>query len=202
MEQDVVDIWHIRNPTERCFTWRQKSPIIQRRLDFWSISDTLQEDVESVDIIPSTKPDHSATTLAFNGVDDSKRAPSFWKFNSTLVNDNEYCQLLEGNFKMWLEEFKEIFDKRVMWDLLKYKIRLFTIDYSQIKARSRRANLIKVESKLCCCKEKCDAEPSIENVEELECIIMMNTTIILLKGPLYVLWQRGMKKVRKTTSVF
>ena len=168
MEQDLVDIWRIRNPTERRFTWRQKSPIIQRRLDFWLVSDTLQEDVESVDIIPSTKSDHSAITLTLNGNDDSKRGPSFWKFNSKLVNDNEYCQLLDGNFKMWLEEFKEIFDKRVLWDLLKYKIRLFTIDYSKIKARSRRANLIEVEGKLRCCKEKCDTEPSIQNFEELE----------------------------------
>ena len=69
---------------------------------------------------------------------------------------------------MWLKEFKEVIDKRVLWDLLKYKIRLFTIDYSKIKARSRRANLIKVEGKLRRCKEKCDAEPSIQNVEELE----------------------------------
>ena len=35
------------------------------------------------------------------------------------MNDNEYCQLLDRNFKMWLEEFKEIFDKRVLWDCLK-----------------------------------------------------------------------------------
>ena len=132
------------------------------------VSDTLQEDVESVDIIPSTKSGHSAITLALNGINDIKRGPSFWKFSSTLANDNEYCQLLNGNFKMWLEEFKEILDKRVLWDLLKYKIRLFTIDYSKIKARSRRANLIEVESKLRCCTEKCDADPSIQKVEELE----------------------------------
>ena len=40
--------------------------------------------------------------------------------------------------------------------------------YSKIKARSRRVNLIEVEGKLRRCKEKCDAEPSIQNVEELE----------------------------------
>ena len=105
------------------------------------VSDTLQEDVETVDIIPSTKSDHSAITLALNGIDESKGGPSFWKFNSTLVNDNEYSQLLDENFKMWLEEFKEVIDKRVLCDLLKYKIGLFTIDYSKRKARSRRANL-------------------------------------------------------------
>ena len=77
MEEDLVDIWRIRNPKQRRFTRRQKSPIIQGRLDFWLVSDTLQEDVESVDIIPSTKSDPSAITLAFNGIDDCKGGPSF-----------------------------------------------------------------------------------------------------------------------------
>ena len=92
------------------------------------------------------------------GIDDSKGGPSFWKFNSTLVNDNEYCQLLDANFKIWQEEYKEIIDNRVLWDLLKYKIRFFTINYSKIKARSRGPNLIEVEGNLCRCKEKCDAD--------------------------------------------
>ena len=74
--------------TRKVKLWRQKSPIIQRRLDFWLVSDTLQEHVETVDIIPSTKSDHSAITLALNGIDESKGGPSFWKFNSTLVNNN------------------------------------------------------------------------------------------------------------------
>ena len=76
MEEDLVDIWRIRNPKQRRFTRRQKSPITQGRLDFWLVSDTLQ-DVESVDIIPSTKSEPSAITLAFNGIDDSKGGPSF-----------------------------------------------------------------------------------------------------------------------------
>ena len=34
LEQDLIDIWRVRNPTEKRFTWRQKTPIIQRRLAF------------------------------------------------------------------------------------------------------------------------------------------------------------------------
>ena len=48
IEHDLVDIWRIRNPTDTRFTWRQKSPLIQRRLDYWLIINDLQEDVESV----------------------------------------------------------------------------------------------------------------------------------------------------------
>ena len=41
---DLIDIWRVRNPNERRFSWRQKNPVIQRRLDFWLTSSSLQED--------------------------------------------------------------------------------------------------------------------------------------------------------------
>jgi len=31
LEQDLIDIWRVRNPTEKRFTWRLKTAIIQRR---------------------------------------------------------------------------------------------------------------------------------------------------------------------------
>ena len=58
IEHDLVDIWHVRNPTDTRFSWRQnntKTPLIQRRLDYWLISNDLQEDVESVEIIIYSK---------------------------------------------------------------------------------------------------------------------------------------------------
>ena len=99
LEHDLLDIWRIRHPKEKRFTWRLKTPIIQRRLDFWLISDGLQDDVVSVDIKPSIKSDHSAITLLINGMEDAERGPSFWKFNSTLVNDSDYRFLLDENIK-------------------------------------------------------------------------------------------------------
>ena len=170
LEHDLLDIWRVRHPKEKRFTWRQKTPIIQRRLDFWLISDVLQDDVVSVDIKPSIKSDHSAITLLINGVDDSERGPSFWKFNSTLVNDSDYRFLLDENIKNWLEEFKEVVDKRVLWDLLKYKIRQLTIKYSKKKAHSRKAKIKDLEEKLQNCTKNCENDPSKENSEELECL--------------------------------
>ena len=59
-ELDLVDIWRIRNPTVTRFTWHQEKPIIQKRLDYWLVSDSLQDDIDSVDIKTSIKSDHSA----------------------------------------------------------------------------------------------------------------------------------------------
>ena len=74
---DLVDIWRIRNPDVKRFSWRQKNPVVQRRLDFWLISSSTQEDVESVDIIPAIKSDHSAITLFINGIEEQRHGPSF-----------------------------------------------------------------------------------------------------------------------------
>ena len=66
LEHDLLDIWRVRHPKEKRFTWRQKTPIIQRRLDFWLISDGLQDDVVSVDIKPSVKSNHSAIINSYS----------------------------------------------------------------------------------------------------------------------------------------
>ena len=168
VEHDLIDIWRIRNPTDTRFTWRQKTPIIQRRLDYWLVSDCLQVDIDTVDVITAIKSDHSAITLGMNSLDESLRGPSFWKFNSNLVNDSDYCQLINANYNVWLEEFKEVLDKRVLWDLVKYRIRQCTIEYSKSKARERKAKLLEVEECIKECSHKCDKDPSSQNLEELE----------------------------------
>ena len=66
LEQDLIDIWRIRNPKEKRFSWGQKTPIIERRLDFWLVNDGLQDDIVSADKISSIKSDHSAITLSIN----------------------------------------------------------------------------------------------------------------------------------------
>ena len=170
-ELDLVDIWRIRNPTNTRFIWRQKKPIIQRRLDYWLVSDiSLQDDIDSVDIKTSIKSDHSKITLSINGLDYLEKGPNFWKFNSNLVNYWAYCELLTTEYASWLEEFKEVQDKRVLWDLIKYKIRQQTIRYSKTKARERRAKLQNLEEDLKECTEKYDSYPNTKNLEELECL--------------------------------
>jgi len=67
---DLIDIWRIRNPGAKCFSWRQKNPAIQRHLDYWLITNSIQEEVEKVNIIPAIKSDHSAIMLHINGIEN------------------------------------------------------------------------------------------------------------------------------------
>ena len=94
LDYDLVDIRRIRDPETKRFTWRQRNPLIQRRLDYWLISDVCQEDIEKPDIISSINSDHSAIVLHFNNIDRQKHGPSFWKFNASLADDVDFVTLL------------------------------------------------------------------------------------------------------------
>ena len=118
LEYNLIDIWRVHNPDKRQFTWRQKNPIIQRRSDYWLIRDDLQDDIKRADIIPAIKTDHSAISLSINSFTDQPFGPSYWKFNSSLLDDDAYIQLINSEYPKWITEFPEVDDKRVLWDLI------------------------------------------------------------------------------------
>ena len=62
-ELHLVDIWRIRNPRMKSYTWSQKSPQVFCRLDYWLISNNLQDFVNLTAIIPALKTDHAAIEL-------------------------------------------------------------------------------------------------------------------------------------------
>ena len=168
LDFDLIDIWRIRNPGIKRFTWRQKKPLIQRRLDFWLLSDVCQEDIENSDIISSINSDHSAITLHFSSIGKQKNGPSFWKFNASLNDDTNFVALLSESVPEWLIEFNAVTDKRVLWDLIKYRIRQMSIKYGKERAREKRERVSKIENLLRTCEENCSKCPSNENFEQLE----------------------------------
>lgn len=58
---ELSDIWRIFNPDSKRFTWRQRQAEIQRRLDFFLVSQTMLCNCSDTDIIPGFKTDHSMT---------------------------------------------------------------------------------------------------------------------------------------------
>ena len=71
-------------------------------------------------------------------------------------------------FRFGLPEFKDVNDKRVLWDLIKYRIRQVSMRYSKEKALLRKEKILAIETSLNFYQEKCSADPSTENFEQLE----------------------------------
>ena len=168
MNYDLVDIWRVRNSDCKKCTWRQKSPIIQRRLDYWLISDLLQDDVAKVDIVTAIRTAHHAIILEINSLDDQERDPSFWKFNNSLLDDVLFVQRLRENFPKWLDEINFCDDLRIKWDWMKYKIHEESISFSKLKDKDRRKRIQTIENRLKICEEKIAESPTHENLANLE----------------------------------
>ena len=109
---DLCNIWRVRNTKSKRFAFTQKhsSGFIQRRLDYISISNTLQEFVTMTEILTPISTDHSPVLFSLSKEKTTIRGKGFWKFNSSLTED-------QNNI------------------ILKYEVRKFTIKYTEHVAK-------------------------------------------------------------------
>jgi len=59
-----------------------------------------------------------------------------------------FVTLINESVLVWLNEFNEVTGKRLLWDLIKYRIRQVAIKYSKEKARKQRKKISDIEISL------------------------------------------------------
>ncbi len=123
-----------KNPNENRFTWRQRNPLIQCRLDYFVISHNLIDNVTRTEISPGIRTDHSAISLVISLYKDPGKGPGHWKFNNQQLNDVEYVTEMGKKLMQWTSE-PTITDVQVKWEFVKYKARFYTIDYAKEKSK-------------------------------------------------------------------
>ena len=112
-ELDLLDIWRIKNPETKSFTWSQKSPRIFCRLDYWLISNIFYDLVRSADIIPAVRTDHDAIFLEIGKLQNKIKGPGHWKMNCSLLTDEEYIDSITEMIPIWTAEGrKDLLDDR------------------------------------------------------------------------------------------
>ena len=89
-ENDMCDIYTVRYTFSQRYTWRQKTPLKQRILDYFLISDQLQEQIKTIEIIPSVQSDHSPLIMKTGSIRQEAKGQSYWKFNTSLVYDKSF----------------------------------------------------------------------------------------------------------------
>ena len=166
--RDLLDIWHIRNPFTKRFTYRQHNPLIQRRLDYFLISDSLQDHTKYVDINPAINTDHSAIVLKFSYIKQTERGPSYWKFNNSLLSDNVYLNMMRGKMDEFISANHLPDDPRSSWDFLKFKIKELTRKYSAEKKAAENKTRLDLESKLKTLVNSLSTNPSENLLKEYE----------------------------------
>ena len=128
-ENNLCDIYRIKNPDNM---WHRKTPLKQRRLDFFLTSDSLQESLEIVDIILSIESDHSCILMNLQPVNESTRGRAYWKFYS-------FVDMLKMEIPFFKEEVAHHTDLIVQWEYLKYKCRESSRNYAMQKSKERKS---------------------------------------------------------------
>ena len=91
-EYDLCDIWRIRKPLEKSFTFQQNhfSGITNPRLDYIFIWNKLQESSNKAKILPAFKADHSPVSVIISNYNEIKPTPILWKSNNSLISDENF----------------------------------------------------------------------------------------------------------------
>ena len=121
-ENDLCGIYRKGNPDEKRFTWRCKNPFLQRRLDYFFISDFLEDLVERADILLSVQSDHSTLKFKFSPINERSRGLYSWQFNNSLTTDKCFAVSMKSNIPTFYEQSMELKHPVMRWEFLKYKI--------------------------------------------------------------------------------
>ncbi len=139
---DLLDIWRVRNPEAKKYTWinKTRSGIVQSRIDYFLVSTSISNIVKKVDITPGIRSDHSMLCLLLDPDSPEKRGKGFWKFNASLLKDKKYVDLVRKSIEETNKESGNLVDKGLLWDLTKCHIRGLSVSYSVRKRRLDNAH--------------------------------------------------------------
>ena len=163
----IQDLWRIRNPETRRFTWRRTNPSVKSRLDYWLTSTSLADHIEETDIVPFCQTDHSAILLKLKSIKGQQKGRGYWKMNNSFLSEEPYVKGLLENKTLWVTESSEIKDARVKWELIKYRIRQYSMKYGKQKAQNLKTTEEDLERKLKSWEAELDQlDPSDRSKEE------------------------------------
>jgi hypothetical protein len=133
----LSDVWRVQNPNMRKFTWRRRNTG-QSRIDYFLVSNCILGQVDKCEINLGFRSEHSSIFLGMKHNDQVLKGRGMWKFNNSLLKDDNYIAMIESNFEnnVYDKELSE--DSIVNWDCLKMMIRRDTISYSIRKAKHNK----------------------------------------------------------------
>ena len=145
MEQNnLSDIWRVRNKNSFMYTWMKCQPPVYKRLDYILISSSLQKYITSAEIIPAYMSDHSIPTITIKYEEVLNRGNGYWKLNNSLLADEKYIEVIEQVF----DEAEQYTDPILKWEMIKMNSRGETIRFASRKKKSRENKITVLEKKL------------------------------------------------------
>ena len=103
-KHNIIDVWRHQNPRTHQYTWHTAKYDKGSRLDMFFVSKHLSSRCTELHIKPGYRTDHSIITMMLrNG--ESQRGPGLWKFNESLLKDDNYIKVVNDCVNRTIQEY-------------------------------------------------------------------------------------------------
>ena len=101
------------------------------KIRLFFISNSLQDVITHADFFAPLSADHFPVTISISKNKNRIHGHGFWKFNSSLLSDQNYVTKTKNLIQTFHSNENLIPNAQLKWELLKYEIQKFTINYIQ-----------------------------------------------------------------------
>lgn len=151
---NIHDVWRTFNPNRIEFTWLNPADIsMGSRIDYILSTKYIEQVcVKSCDIYPAPTPDHLIVQCKIK-FDLSERGKGYWKLNISVLDETEFTNGIKKLIHETVNDLKDDLNNRQLWDIVKIKIKEYSIKYCITRKKNTENEILKLE---------CDIK-SIEN---------------------------------------
>ena len=144
----VNDVWRKMHPDEVQFTYIDPSyRNFNSRIDLLLISENLLKSVQQCSHENAPVPDHKAVYMHIYQ-SNNKRGNGYWKLNVSILNDELYVKGITEIIRKSISDYQLIVSKGKLWELIKIKIKEYSISYCRRKSSVKTCQINEMASKL------------------------------------------------------
>ena len=144
------DGWRLQNPTSREYSFFSSVHKSYSRIDFFLLSNSIQSKLSNLTIHPIIISDHAPVTFNWNQIHpDRINTPIRWRFNTSLLKDQEFNSLIQREWASFLEiNDSPKSSPSVLWEAGKAVLRGIIISYSTYKKKNEKQQQSELERKI------------------------------------------------------
>lgn len=148
----LTDVWRELNPGVRDYTFFSNVHNSYSRLDYFFIPSNYMYTISKCRINPIVLSDHSRVHLTIQ-VDQKSFICKRWKFNSSLLKDNEF----KSNMRVWITNYikennNSSLEPSVIWEAAKATLRGLLISYASFKNHEKCIKRKELEREVAHCE--------------------------------------------------
>ena len=134
----LTDMWRDKNPTQHSYTWFSPDRTLSSRLDRFYLPPEIETSYISQQHFPVIWSDHAIVSLSIDPAPNEFRGQGYWKFNTSLLLDKEYKEMMEKQLQHWIDLTPAYPNIQKWWEEVKLFIKEATISYSTTRNRKFR----------------------------------------------------------------